>query len=300
MTHSPHPLRNKPNQAAIERLVSAYRSRKWTVKTCKDRNDVSSHPSALLSDGSYSVFAKMSVAANGLEQFESELAGLRLLAEVTGVQIPTPIGTLTVADGAILILEGVEEVERTPREWRQIGRTLAQIHRTKGQQFGLETHNYFGPLYQDNRPLADWPTFYAERRIWPRLVGAINAGHMPSEVIRKVETVILRLPHLCGPDFAPTLLHGDAQQNNFISTEEGAIVIDPAVYYGHPEMDLAYVDYFRPVPDDIFIGYQELLPIDSGFRERRELWRLYGYLAIVEVEGADYLPQLVDALSKYV
>jgi protein-ribulosamine 3-kinase len=299
MTNSPHPLRNEQVQAAIERLVSEYRSQKWTVKIFRDMNDFSSHPSALLSDELYSVFVKMSVAANGLEQFERELAGLRLLADVAGVRIPTPIGTLPVVGGVILILKGVPEVDRTPREWQQIGRTLAQIHRTKGNQFGLETHNYFGPLYQDNWPLTDWPTFYAERRLWPRLVGAINAGHMPSDVIRKVETLILRLPHLCGPDVIPTLLHGDAQQNNFICTEEGAIVIDPAVYYGHPEMDLAYVDYFRPVPDDVFIGYQEVLPIDSGFRERRELWRIYGYLAIVEVEGAAYLPALVHALGKY-
>jgi fructosamine-3-kinase len=94
-------------------------------------------------------------------------------------------------------------------------------------------------------------------------------------------------------------LHGDAQQNNFISTEDGAVVIDPAVYYGHPEMDLAYLDYFQPVPGDLFHGYKEEMPIDPGFAERRDLWRVYGYLACVEVEGAPYLPLLTDAVRKY-
>ena len=163
----------------------------------------------------------------------------------------------------------------------------------------MDTHNYFGPLYQDNRPLPDWPTFFAERRLWPRFIGGINAGHLPTDVIRKVEKLILRVPKLCDSSVVPTLLHGDAQQNNFISTERGAIVIDPAIYYGHPEMDLAYVDYFRPVPDDLFHGYEERLPIDSGFWERRELWRIYGYLAVVEVEGASYLPKLINAVTKY-
>ncbi len=65
--------------------------------------------------------------------------------------------------------------------------------------------------------------------------------------------------------------HGDAQQNNFISTDRGAVVIDPAVYYGNPEMDLAYVDYFQAVPDDVLDGYRDELPIDAGFRERRDL-----------------------------
>jgi protein-ribulosamine 3-kinase len=64
------------------------------------------------------------------------------------------------------------------------------------------------------------------------------------------------------------------------------VIIDPAVYYGHPEMELAYIDYFQPVPRDVFDGYQEQLP---GFWDRRHLWRLWGYLAAVTVEGAGHL-----------
>ena len=145
----------------------------------------------------------------------------------------------------------------------------------------------------------DWPTFYAERRLYPRFAGAINSGQLPTDVIHQVEILFQCIPDLCGPEVIPTLLHGDAQQNNFISTENGAVVIDPAVYYGHSEMDLAYIDYFQPVPEDVFIGYRELLPIDPAFHERRDLWRLYGYLAAVEVEGAVHLPKLVNALQKY-
>jgi fructosamine-3-kinase len=272
---------------------------KWEMRDFRDMNEFSSHPSAILSDGFYSIFAKLSTASNGQEQFECELAGLRLLSELAGVLIPTPIGTIPLEGSIVMLLEGIQEIDRTPKEWRQIGQTLAHIHQTKGQQFGLDTHNYFGPLYQDNRPLSDWAAFYAERRLWPRFMGAVNAGHMPTEVIRQVEKLILRIPTLCDSSVIPTLLHGDAQQHNFISTEKGAVVIDPAIYYGHPEMDLAYVDYFHPVPDDLFIGYQEILPIDPGFSERRELWRIYGYLAIAEVEGAPFLPQLTKAVSKY-
>ena len=53
------------------------------------------------------------------------------------------------------------------------------------------------------------------------------------------------------------------------------------------------------MPEDVFLGYQEELPIDSGFYERRDLWRIYGYLAIVEIEGTPYLGKLLDAVQKY-
>jgi len=295
----PIPLLADSLRMPIEQVVSEYTGNPWTIKQFRDMNDFSSHPSAIFSDGAYFVFVKFSKAANGLEQFETELHSLQLLSKLSGVLTPTPIDNVVVESGVIMVLEAVQAVERTSVQWREIGRTLARIHRTKGKQYGLDSHNYFGPFYQDNRPMDDWSTFYAERRLWPRLMGAINAGNMPTTAIHKVEKLIARLPELCGPKVAPTLLHGDGQHHNFISTSEGAVVIDPAVYYGHPEIDLAYIDYFHPMPEDVLLAYQDELPIDPGFSERRALWRLYGYLAAVEVEGAAYLGKLLDAVQKY-
>jgi protein-ribulosamine 3-kinase len=294
------PLASDPLRTAVERIVSQYRGRQWTVKSVRDMTDFACHPSAILADGSYAVFAKFSTAAHGLEQFEVELGGLRLLAARSGVLTPTPIGVIPVIGGSVLVLEAVQPVDRTPHHWRQIGRTLARIHKIKGDYFGLETHSYFGPLYQDNTPTNDWSTFYAERRLGPGLRLAIASGNLPRDVIRQVERLITRLPKLCGPEPAPTLLHGDAQQNNFISTAVGAVVIDPAVYYGNPEMDLAAIDYWQPVPQDVFDGYRDELIIDPGFWERRDLWRVWAYLAAVTVEGQTHLGRLTEAIRKYV
>ena len=283
----------------VERAVSEHLGRSWTAQHVRDMSDFACHPSAILSGGSYSVFAKYSDAPNGDEQFEIELAGLRLLSERAGVRTPAPIGVIAVEDGTILVLEAVQAVERSPRFWRQVGRTLAHIHAIEGKCFGLETDGYFGPVFQDNTPASDWPIFYVERRLWPGLRMAIDSGNLPPAVIRQVEQLIVRIPQLCGPEVAPTLLHGDAQQNNYISTKLGPVVIDPAVYYGHPEMDLAQVDLFAPVPEDLFDGYRDLRSIEPGFWERRDLWRVWGFLASVAAEGRAYVPQLVGAVQKY-
>ena len=298
-SRQPNRLASPPLRAALEREVSEHLGRRWTVEAARDMSDYACHPAAILSDGAYAVFAKFSEADHGREQFEIELAGLRLLSRLAGVLIPTPIGIIPVPGGTVLVLEAVEAVERAPRHWREIGRTLARLHKIKGDQFGLERDGYFGPLHQDNRPTDDWLTFYRERRLLPALRLAVDSGHLPPAVARQVEALVPRLPELNGPEVTPALLHGDAQLNNFISTEEGAVVIDPAIYYGNPEMDLAYVDYFQPVPDDVFDGYREELPIDPGFPERRDLWRLWGYLAAVTVEGAVHLDRLTGALRTY-
>jgi protein-ribulosamine 3-kinase len=295
----PIKLTNDLLRIPLEQYLSEHLRRQWRVKESRDMADFACHPAALLSDGSFSVFAKFSDAANGMQQFEIELAGLRLLADRSGFLIPTPIGILPVPGGSMLALEAVQAVERAPRHWRQIGQALARIHTIKSERFGLETHGYFGPLYQDNTPMDDWPAFYAERRLKPGLQLAIDSGNLPPEMVPKIEKIISRLPELCGPRMVPTLLHGDAQQNNFISTASGAVVIDPAVYFGHPEMDLAYIDYFQAVPPDVFEGYQDELPIDPGFWERRPLWRIWGYLAAVTVEGSGYLSKLTGAVQRY-
>ncbi len=81
-------------------------------------------------------------------------------------------------------------------------------------------------------------------------------------------------------------------------------MIDASPYYGHPELDLALVDYFSPVPPELFLAYGEISPIDTGFAERRELWRLFAYLGILTVDGVtawsrSFYDRLGDAVRRY-
>jgi len=293
-------LLNRRLLQPLEQAVSNHLGRAWRVGTAEDMSDFACHPCAILSDGSFAVFAKYSEAADADKQFEIERVSLQFLSEKAGVLTPTPVGIVPAADGTLFVMEAVQPIERGPGQWRQIGRTLERIHRVTSDEFGFPMDSYFGPLFQDNAPMEDWIGFYAERRLRPRLRLAIERGTIPPSVVSQVESVIDRLPELGGPEVKPTLVHGDAQQNNFISTADGAYVIDPAIYYGHPELDLASLGYWRPVPDEVYDGYREEMPIPTGFSERRDLWRISGYLAAVAVEGAAYLDRLTEALRPYV
>ena len=81
-------------------------------------------------------------------------------------------------------------------------------------------------------------------------------------------------------------------------------MVDACPYFGHPEIDIAHVDYFQSVPEELFDGYREVLLIDAGFAGRRKLWRLYAYLAMITVDGdaafgRASLTRLDDALRLY-
>src|SRR5579862_5769062 len=292
----PHPLRDPDVVAAIERAASEHLGRPWVIEGFTDLNDRASHPCGVLPGQPFSVVAKSSRANDARDQFTAELAGLQTLTRLAHVDTPVPVagGLIELPHGCLLLTEAVPEIlphARGHREWRSIGQVLAALHHVTHPQFGLgDQRGFFGPLPQDNRPVPAnrWPDFFRERRIIPLLRKAVDSGHLPAGMAARVDRIAARLPDLAGPDQPPSLLHGDAQQNNFFTTTTaptGAVVIDAAPYFGHPEFDLALLDFFEPMPKDVLDAYREIAPVDPGFPQRRELWRLPSYLAIISVDG---------------
>lgn len=298
-----HPLLEPAVLAAVGPTVAAHVGGRWVRGPFVPLDERASHPCGVFL-GPVRVFAKLGVAA----QFRAELAGLELLRRRAGIATPVPVGIVDTPAGAVLLCEALRErAARTPADWRAIGRTLAALHAVPDERFGSAAGNgFFGPLEQDNRPCRSnrWSDFYAERRVLPLLRTAVDSGHLPADLAAGVERLAGRLSFLCGPEPTPSLLHGDAQSNNFVSTDGGAVVIDASPYFGHPELDLALVAYFEPVPDEVFAGYRDAAAIDPGFAERRELWRVSGYLAVIAVDGHSpfgrtFLDRLAAALSAY-
>ena len=266
----------------IEAAVSDHVGRNWSIREIQDQTERSSHPSAVLSDGEFGVFAKLGHGRHAAEQFRCEAAGLSAMSEMAGVLTPTVVNCFWVPDGALLVLRAMSIIERTKAAWEEAGRALAQLHSAKGPRFGFDEDSYWGDFRQDNRPLDSWNTFFWERWIEPRIACGLDEGHLTVDLAREVGRLRHRLNTVCGPDAEPTLVHGDAHQNNILSTSEGSVFVDPNVHFGHPELDLAFVDFFQPVPKELFSAYAEMLPIDKGFLERRELWRMPFHLAMVE------------------
>ncbi|GAB3915907.1 hypothetical protein GCM10011575_23140 [Microlunatus endophyticus] len=310
MASMAHPLLTSATRELIEAAVSSHLGRSWQVTTWTDLAERSSHPALVLRGDGFDVFAKLADQAEAAARAENELAGLRLIGELSGVAVPVPIadGRLDLPDGsAMLIFEALDEcIDRRPEDWRAIGRTLASIHEVPGEIFGGTTDGFFGPLRQDNRPVDSntWAEFYAVRRVLPWLRTARDADAIDAATAARVEKLTELLPGLIGSEPSPRLLHGDAQHHNFVSTPRGAVAIDAAPYFGHPELDLALLDYFSPVPPQTWEAYREIRAIDPGFAERRELWRIFAYLAILTVDdggdfGRAFCTRLDDALDHY-
>ncbi len=248
-------------------------------------------------DNATTVFAKTRSAtgphaAPGL--FVREAAGLAWLRETNTVRVPKVLAARDEPGLAhrFLVLEWIEPGRPAVDHDERFGRALAALHRFGAPRFGLDHDNDIGALAQPNAPGADadadrrmeWPAFLRAYRLEPLLRRGFDDGLLPLE-LRPIATRVLdRLAELTGPPEPPARLHGDLWGGNAIVDAAGqAVVIDPAVYGGHREMDLAMMRLFGGFGPRVFDAYDEAFPLAEGHAERVELCQLYPLLVHVHL-----------------
>lgn len=228
--------------------------------------------------------------------FAAEATGLAWLAEARAIRVPAVIA---IGDGSppFLALEWAEPGSPASDFDDSLGRSLAALHRAGAPGFGLDRPNFIGRLPQDNTPCPTWPEFYRRRRLEPQIALAESHGLVSSALRREFDRLLGRLPHLGGNPEPPARLHGDLWGGNLHVASDGApMLIDPAVYGGHREMDLAMMKLFGGFGLGVFEAYDEEYPVAPRWEERVPLWQLYPLLVHVNLFGAAYLPQVERAL----
>jgi fructosamine-3-kinase len=248
-----------------------------------------------LADGT-AVFAKMlDDPPPGL--FAAEAAGLRWLGEAGAVPVPEVLAVTA----EMLALAWVAPGPPDARGAERLGRDLAAMHAAGATGFGAAWPGYIGPLPLDNTADADWPEFYATRRLLPYLRTAADRGAMSRAQARAVETVVERIRELAGPAEPPSRIHGDLWSGNVHWGADGqAWVIDPAAHGGHRETDLAMLALFGSHHLDRTIGaYHEAFPLADGWRERVPLHQLHPLLVHAALFGGGYGAQAAAAASRY-
>lgn len=231
--------------------------------------------------------------------FPTEARGLAWLGEAGAIRVP---GVLAV-DERFLALELLRPGKPRPTFDEELGRGLAALHRATPGPFGLEHDNFIGRLPQSNRAAAapGWAAFYRDRRLAPQLQAATGAGLIPPAMRRDFDRLFERLDQLVGPEEPPARLHGDLWGGNLMCDAEGApCLIDPAVYGGHREMDLAMMRLFGGFGTAAFAAYDEVHPLASGHAQRVPLYQLYPLLVHVNLFGGSYVASVASALAALV
>ncbi len=235
--------------------------------------------------------------------FTEEARGLRALTSDRGPRIPQPLAIVTSPSRQFLFLEYIEPGRQTTEFYRDLGRTLAALHRhRRSDRCGFEGDNHIGSTPQLNGWDSDWFRFFGEKRLLFQLRLARKQGYADAAMEKQVEIIIRRLPELLPPlDGAqPSLLHGDLWGGNVIVGPAGEpVLIDPAVYYGHREADIAMTELFGGFGGDFYRSYNEEWPLEPGFSRRKDVYNLYHLLNHLNLFGTSYLGSCRAILRSY-
>jgi fructosamine-3-kinase len=263
--------------------------------------DINQTFTATLRDGR-SVFVKTHPAPpSGM--YVCEARGLAWLGQAEALRVPR---VLLACDAdelgpACLVLEQIQTGKPAPQFDEALGQGLAALHRAGAERFGLDHANYIALLAQDNAPRASWARFYAECRIAPQVALAQRLGHFDRALARRFEALCDKLESLVGPEEAPSRLHGDLWSGNLLCDAQGMpCLIDPAVYGGHREIDLAMMRLFGGFAERSFAAYDAAFPLAPGHRERVALYQMYPLLVHVNLFGGQYVGQVERLLSRWV
>ena len=241
-----------------------------------------------LTDGRQ-VFMKANRSA-GLSFFQAEADGLEAIRATGAISVPKVLAVGRDQQyGAFLLLEWVETVPNDPDFWESFGRSLARMHQAPTSRFGWGKDNYIGASPQ---------MFYRDCRLAPQFKRAQR--YFDPSTHKRITRLLDHLEdHLVEPPH-PSLLHGDLWSGNFITGNDGqAWLIDPAVYVGHAEADLAMTELFGGFAPAFYSTYQEVNPLQPGYEHRRDLYNLYHLLNHLNLFGGGYLSSVLKVLNRY-
>ena len=233
--------------------------------------------------------------------FEAEEAGLDLLGEHASdeIKVPRVVGRGQTARRDYLLLEYLHERPETDDYWEVLGRGLAKLHQASHSQFGLDHDNYIGSLRQKNTQKDSWLDFFFEHRLKPQFGLAFYEHKIDQGFLRRLDALRPKLEGFF-PEEAPALLHGDLWSGNAMPIKSGRpSIFDPAVYYGHREMELAFTRLFGGFDDRFYEAYREACPMAPHFAERKDVYNLYPLMVHTNLFGTSYLAGVEKVFKRF-
>lgn len=234
-----------------------------------------------------------------MDEVDGETLMLEHIQRTTN--LPTP-GIIHTKPG-LLLMEDVGHTDTwiTAASEENVARHLAELHSAPADYCGFEIDTSVHGIHQPNEVSMSWREFFAEKRLrWGAQLCA-DCGQMPNRIANRVYSLIDQLGTYIPYDVKPTLLHGDLWKGNIlIEHDQVKAFIDPALYYGHSEMDLAFLSMFGKVSDRFYDAYREVHPLDKTFAEERKwLYLIWPILINIRLRGKDYVRHLDAMLTKF-
>lgn len=230
--------------------------------------------------------------------YDHEIDGLNLLGAV--VNAPQVLAHGQIDSDAYLL---ISFIETGTGDQYQLGQMVAQLHQRESPNgaYGYQAAYTSGDFLVRNTWSNDWADFFLTTRLQP-LAKRLQEKNLflPewTEAFARCQETFKTLIDAYTP--APVLLHGDLWAGNFLFDKKGTpYLIDPSVFYGDREFDIAVTTVFGGYNDRFYQGYRDAYPLQTGYQERMQFYKLYYLMIHVSLFGQTYQPSVTHLLKQY-
>jgi len=253
---------------------------------------------ALTLDDGRTVFMK-SNAPDRLADFMAETEGLEAIRKTGAISAPEVFGAGKEAGFSFLLMEFISEGRQIRNYWDVFAAELAAMHAADvGSRFGFTHENRIGATRQLNTPHDSWIAFFRDCRLAPQFDMA--AGYLSVSDRQRAGQLLSHLDRYLIEPERPSLVHGDLWAGNMITGKDGkGWLIDPAVYWGHPEADIAMTELFGGFPRQFYEAYRTAGHLERDYSDRRDIYNLYHLLNHLNMFGSGYLGSVRRILNRY-
>lgn len=179
---------------------------------------------------------------------------------------------------------------------------ILKLHKIKNINYGFDFDSQIGALRQINRFESNWVNFFRDKRL-NMIFEIINKTEpMPKSINIKIEKLINNLENYLPKNPNVSLLHGDLWEGNILFDDGNfAGFIDPGIYFGHNELEIAYLTWFKYVDHRFLDYYSNIIRIDNYFYKYETIYQLYFSLLNVKLWDRDfYLKDTNSLLNKII
>ena len=204
-------------------------------------------------------------------------------------------------DGKYLIISFIKNNGIQPNRTKDdLLNAIITIHSIKNKKYGLNFDTQIGGLKQENNWSDNWVNFYREKRLLYVFEIINSKNKMDNNINIKIEKLLKNLNNYIPEKPRSSLLHGDLWEGNILFNDEKFVgFIDPGSFYGHNELELAYLTWFNPkfISSDFISRYNNFIKIDKDFFKYEPIYQLYYSLLNVLLWDRNYIKDVQRLLD---
>ena len=232
---------------------------------------------------------------NEFNSIISEKNSLSYLANITSL-----VPKIKFNSNELLIIDYIENNDIKDKNYQVIlAEEISKIHQNTNNRYGFQFDAQIGALKQTNEFIDNWVVFFREKRLNSIFELINNNDPMTNNINQKIEKLLKNIHNLIPNNPIPRLLHGDLWAGNILYNNGKLVgLIDPGIFFGHNELEIAYLTWFNFVNEEFLKIYSNIIPIERDYFEYEPIYQLYYCLLNVHLWDRIYIKEVEKLLNK--